>query len=140
MSLLACNSSLSAQEKIYQTEGPSSFVSIEYHSNGKIKNITEQGNEFGCIMAVGTEFHFDSNGALLKRIKYDNWLPKKDEGCHSTIQDKYIIEFYPSGKIKEQNQIESAYEGEEMHFGDWVKYSEDGKEISRTTFKKKFTK
>ncbi len=130
--------------KTYYLTGDSSMietVGIEYHSNGRIKSITEGGDVNTCGTPVGTHYYFDESGNLIRKERYDVWILNPNEGCHtSVIQDKYIVEFYTNGKLKSKKQVQSVYEGEDFKFGYWEEFDLNGKLVEEKFFKRHYSK
>ena len=92
-------------------------------------------------MAVGIHKKFDSTGILLETIEHENWLPDPTQGCHQTIQEKYVVEYFSNGEIKSKMMFQNGYEeGEEHKTGVWQEFDENGKLISSKNYGLKYKK
>ncbi len=125
----------------------------EYYSNGKIKVKGQSTDKFGCWMNNGDFEYYDSDGILLRKLTYDNWLKKNSDGCHLTIVDMKLIEYYKNGNIKAEKKYQSGYEDmtfdefynnseweNEYKSGKWKFYNQNGKVIKKEEYKIRWKK
>lgn len=112
---------------VYKYEEDKSHFSFkEYYSNGNLKQSGQQGVFAGCGIQVGTELNYDSDGNLLSKRIFENFLPEDAIGCHDTRIVISITEFYSDGNIKAEKQIETGYEADECSCGEWNFYNTEG--------------
>lgn len=103
----------------------SEYVYKKFNRNGVLIEIGEQGDVLGCGSIIGVTKYNNDGGLELESI-YDYWLPGEDDGCHAIRFSIFNTYYYPSGKIKTKEQLETCYECDECPCGVWEYYDEDG--------------
>ncbi|HEY8954703.1 hypothetical protein [Chitinophaga sp.] len=99
-----------------------------YYDNGRLKQVTHQGNYNGCGVPVGTDSLFDASGKLAETISYQH-KGKSNTGCHDIITRKTITTYYSNGRRKTLSFQEECYECEPKSYGVWKWYDRNGKLI-----------
>ncbi len=99
-----------------------------YHSNGRVKVITHQGQYNGCGVPIGIDSIYNSTGSLLKTIAYAHSL-EKGKGCHDLSTKWAVILYYENGKRKAEQYFVSCYECAPVAIGSWKWYNKAGKII-----------
>lgn len=139
----------------YEYESPGALGGkwIEYFINGNIKAKGQSASQFGCWMNQGEFEYYDSKGILLRTLTYDNWLKDVNDGCHATIVNIKLIEYFKNGSIKAEKHYQSGYDDltfsefynnpeweEDFKSGNWKFYNIDGKLIKVEKHKTRWTK
>lgn len=101
-----------------------------YYDNGRLKQVTHQGNYNGCGVTVGTDSLFDASGKLAKTISYQH-EGKSNTGCHDIIIRQTIVTYYQNGRRKTLSYMEECYECEPKPYGVWEWFDKNGKIIRR---------
>lgn len=99
-----------------------------YYDNGRLKQVTHQGNYNGCGVTVGTDSLFDTSGKLTETISYQH-EGKSNAGCHDIITRQTITTYHPNGRRKTLSYREECYECEPKPYGVWKWYDKNGKLI-----------
>ena len=129
------NEYVKSNDSIYTwTEDSTSWIFLTIHNNGKVKSVEHQGSFQACGMPVDTSKYYSDDETLIKTIHHDNWLPEDAEGCHETIQDQYITDYYSDGKIKGKRMFRNGYQDIEHKAGVWEEFDALGKLTSSTDY------
>ena len=83
---------------------------------------------------------YNSTNRLLRTTNYDNWQQKNANGCHETMHDIYITDFFTDGKVKSIKVIQSCYECEEWNAGLWQEFDSTGNLLSEKDYGWKYEK
>lgn len=113
--LLHINSS-AAQDPVYR----------EYYPNGRLKQVTHQGNYQGCGVPVGTDSLFDPNGQLVKTISYLH-EGKANAGCHDLVTRQTITTYHQNGRRKMLSYFTACYECTPVPYGLWKWFDDKGR-------------
>lgn len=137
----------------YESPGALGGKWTEYYSNGNIRAQGQSANQFGCWMNVGAFKYYDVDGVLLRILTYDNWLENEIDGCHLTIVNMSLIEYYPNGNIKAEKYYQSGYDDitfeefykdsqweEEYKSENWKFYDIDGKVLKEEKYRTRWRK
>ena len=124
----------STKKTTYKKNKTQEFIEIEYHSNGQIKSIEEQGIENSCGIFVGSHFYFDSLGNHEKQIVYESEPTNIHGNCLDIIHIKHLYVFYKNGELRSESHYKNTYEGEPLKIGEWIEYDSNGIELNSTNF------
>lgn len=99
-----------------------------YYDNGRLKQVTHQGNYNGCGVPVGTDSLFDASGKLTETISYRH-EGKSNTGCHDIITRRTITTYHQNGRPKTLSYQVECYECEPKPYGVWKWCDKNGKVI-----------
>ncbi len=106
------------------------YIYKMFNRNGVVIEIGEQGEVLGCGSVIGVT-KYNNEGELKLESIYDYWLPGEDDGCHAILFSIFNTYYYPNGKIKAKEQLETCYECDECPCGIWEYYDEEGNLTNR---------
>lgn len=118
----------------YHHDGDDYQTIITLFPNGQVKCVEHQGEFQSCGALVDTSRYFNESGTLIKQIYHDHWMPEGAGGCHESVEDSYVTEFFDKGSIKAKKLFRTGYQGVEEKAGVWQEFDKYGVVVSTINY------
>ncbi|MFK7787278.1 MAG: hypothetical protein AB8B56_19300 [Crocinitomicaceae bacterium] len=121
-------------DSIYQRNEDDYQTIITLYPNGEVYSVEHQGEFQSCSVSVDTSRYFSNNGGLIREVYHRNRMPGEAVGCHESVQEKHITEYYENGSVKRKRAYSMTYLGSEQPSDIWQEFNEDGALISTINY------